>query len=216
MNKKYIIEELAQIDVSLDKIMRNAGRKYFVQDIATEIREHSNNLRKNIVGAEEIGSDKVEPVLNEEKKYIAPLDDIIKAVTGCIYYLAPNHKPRNMEAIVTAFIDKLKAHKDVNRVCPSTYVRYYLDGTQSEIMGVIREVLFDILEFRQLNLSDREYLMGVDVDDETKRHSISFVSRYGDPLDGTDDDFIDLDAVIQNIDITLFGPYCEVNPNEHS
>lgn len=208
MNQKRVIEELAQIDIRLDKIMCNTGRKYTVQEYVMEIREHCNNLRKEMV-------EHSETVPSEERAYIVPLDDIVKAVAGCIYYLAPNNKPRNMETIMMAFVDKLKAHRYVNRVCPSTHVRYYLDGTRSEVMRVIREVLFDILEFRQLNLSERECLMGVDVDNEAERQSIAFVSRYGDPLEGTDDDFIDLDAVIQNIDVTLFGPYCEVKTNEN-
>lgn len=213
MNQKRVIEELAQIDIRLDKIMRNTERKYVVQDYVMEIREHCNNLRKEMVSTEE--GVPIGVKLSEEKKYIVPFDDIIKAVAGCIYYLAPNNKPRNMETIMMAFVDKLKTNRYVNRVCPTTHVRYYLDGNRSEVMRIIREVLFDILEFRQLNLSEREYLMGVDVDDEEKRHSIAFVSRYGNPLEGTDDDFIDLDAVIQNIDVTLFGPYCEVKTNEN-
>jgi len=142
------------------------------------------------------------------------LDKIVKTVVGCIYEIAPNYNPRNIETIMTAFTKKLKEHEDIECIYPSMGVFYYLQGNRTEVMRIIHDVLFDILEFRQLNLSDCEYLMGVDVDSEGRKNVINFVIRNGNFLEGTNDDFIDLDSVIQNIDVELFGPHCEGRRNE--
>ncbi len=53
MNQKYIIEELAKIDEGLDKIMRMTKRKYFVQDTVMDIRQHCNNLRREMINRTE-------------------------------------------------------------------------------------------------------------------------------------------------------------------
>lgn len=206
MNQMYAIEELVKIDVELDSISNNIGLNWYVRNRIGEIRKCLNNLRKEMVTTNG----------NNEPPVIVSLDKIVKTVVGCIYEIAPNYNPRNIETIMTAFTKKLKEHEDIEYVCPSIGVFYYLRGNRTEVMRIIHDVLFDILEFRQLNLSDREYLMGVDVDSKDRKNVINFVTRNGDPLEGTDDNFIDLDAVIQNIDVTLFGPYCEVKTNEHS
>lgn len=134
------------------------------------------------------------------------IDKIIKAVSGCIYEIAPKYAPRNIEVIMSKFIAKLKAHEELQTMHVTYSPFYYFQGSSKEIMHIIRDNLFDILEFRQLNLSANEYALGVDVDSDERETTYNFVSRYGNPLEDTDDDFIDLDAVIQNIDVTLFGP----------
>lgn len=197
MNQMHIIEELAKIDENLDDILNNMGIKWYIRDKICGIRKSLNDLRKEVVTTNG----------NDEAPAIVSLDKIVKAVAGCIYEIAPNYKPRNIEAIIAALTKKLKEHEDIEYICSSTDVFYYLHSSRTEIMRIIHDVLFDILEFRQLNLSDREYLMGVDVDGDNRKNVMNFVTRYGNPLEGTDDDFIDLDAVIQNIDVALFGPY---------
>jgi len=64
----------------------------------------------------------------------------------------------------------------------------------------VSETIEQIPEIRDWNLSQVEYQNGVKVDDE-KRGGFVFVSRYDEPK--PEYDFIDIDALKQNITISL-------------
>ena len=118
------------------------------------------------------------------------LDDFIENAVGVIYYLAPYHKPRHMDEIMDGIIENFKvgAKQPLNL--------YYHDVELKDLYKFISDILMPIDRFRELNLSQREYDAGIKVDDENRQEFV-FTSMYTDIPDY--DDFIDLDACIQNI-----------------
>ena len=118
------------------------------------------------------------------------LDDFIENTIGVIYYLAPYHKPRHIDEIVDGIIENFKvgAKQPLNL--------YYHDVELKDLSKFISDILMPIDRFRELNLSQREYDNGIGVDDENRQEFV-LTSMYTDIPDY--DDFIDLDACIQNI-----------------
>ena len=118
------------------------------------------------------------------------LGDFIESTLGTIYYLAPYHKPRHIDEIVDSIIENFKAEAECSLRL------YYHDVELKDLYGFISDILMPIDRFRELNLSQREYDNGIGVDDENRQEFV-FTSMYTDIPDY--DNFIDLDACIQNI-----------------
>lgn len=119
------------------------------------------------------------------------LREFIDNVVGTIYCMAPYHKPRFIDEIVSSVIEKFKAD------CKSSGSDFfYHEIALKDLYQFIYDTLMPIDKFRDLNLSQREYDAGIKVDDES-RAKVVFVDRYTTIADY--DDFIDLDACIQNI-----------------
>lgn len=119
------------------------------------------------------------------------LNEFIRVATGCIYELAPYHKPRFIDEIVDEIIRRFKAS------CKSIGTDFfYYEVELKDLYEFIENILKPIDKFRDLNLSPREYRQGIDVEDPN-RPKFQFVSAF-DSIPG-DDCFVDLDACIQNI-----------------
>lgn len=132
--------------------------------------------------------------------FIFSVSEIVKAVAGCIYEIAPNYAPRKMSTIMSKFVDKLHSHSDTQTNINRGYnTFYFFEGDFTYIEKILREVLWDIPEFLELNLTWNEFERGLRPGDEDREDSICFVSRYGSSIDNWKDDFIDLDAVVQNV-----------------
>lgn len=118
-------------------------------------------------------------------------NDLVQAVSGTLYRMAPGNLPRKIETIM----DKLKAQFDKSERFTATgnLPRTYVSMGKEEF---IRSLLFAITEFEELNLSQREYETGVQVNDEN-RPQFNFVTMYSSIPDV--DDFVDLDAATRNI-----------------
>lgn len=110
---------------------------------------------------------------------IISLSDFIDRSVGVMYRLAPNYSPRNISIIVSKIEEVFK--KDAENVCNSFF---YHRVPANEVRKFVEDILMQIDEFQELNLSEEEYKNGVKVTDEF---------RHGN------DDFVDLDACIRNI-----------------
>lgn len=130
--------------------------------------------------------------------YIFSVDQLVKAVSGCIYEIAPNHAPRKMDVIMSKLVSKLRSHTDTETLFEGYNTFYFIHSDFQGIEQLLREVLWDIPEFLELNLTQNEYEDGVKVDDEDRNDGIVFVTRCGSGMLDWRNDFIDLDAVIQN------------------
>jgi acyl carrier protein phosphodiesterase len=112
-------------------------------------------------------------------------------VAGQLYSQAPNREPRNVEIIMKQVRDKFrKDAKNVNEF-------YLMDFEICKIEEYVENLLMNIPEFINLNLSYEEIEKGVSVDDD---RPAKFVTMY-DKLDSESwkSDFIDLDAFIRNV-----------------
>lgn len=119
------------------------------------------------------------------------LDEFIRVTTGCIYELAPYHKPRYIDEIVDEIIKRFKTN------CKSIGTDFfYYEVELKDLYGFIKNILMPIDKFKDLNLSPREYKQGIDVEDPN-RPKFQFVSAFDSIPD--DNNFVDLDACIQNI-----------------
>lgn len=136
-----------------------------------------------------------------DKPVCIGIDTIIMALTGTIYQIAPRYMPRNMNAIVAKFLRAFRQRKETVECLG----HYTISGKYNEILPIIQEILFEIPEFQELNLTEREYQYGQAPQDEGKLN-VAFTSRYDrdTPLSWYDD-FIDLTAVMQNFSRYLWN-----------
>lgn len=122
------------------------------------------------------------------------IEDIIMVLTGSIYQIAPRYMPRNVNAIVAKFIRAFREQKGVTECLG----HYTIEGKYNEVLSIIQDILGDIPEFLELNLTEREYEYG----EKHKDFHIGIVTRYSKttPRSCYDwyDDFIDLTAFMQN------------------
>jgi acyl carrier protein phosphodiesterase len=117
--------------------------------------------------------------------------ELMFVVAGQLYSQAPNREPRNVEIIMKQVRDKFrKDAKNVNEF-------YLMDFEICKIEEYVENLLMNIPEFINLNLSYEEIEKGVSVDDD---RPAKFVTMY-DKLDSESwkSDFIDLDAFIRNV-----------------
>lgn len=119
------------------------------------------------------------------------LNEFIRITMGEIFSIAPGHKPRFINEIRDKVVEgfKLNCHQ-----VGSDF--FYHDIQLKDLYKFISDILMSIGKFRELNLSQREFDNGVDVDDE-RRNQFVFTDRYSSIPEY--DDFVDLDACIQNI-----------------
>ena len=126
---------------------------------------------------------------------IVSLSDFIAETMRAIYYLAPHNTPRKADIIKTKAIERFKHADGIEQMGDFYFKHVPFDGLTDFIKGI----LWDIPEFRELNLTDQEFSAGVDPDDES-RDKFFFTCAY----DFNGPSFIDLDACIQNISYGLF------------
>lgn len=129
-----------------------------------------------------------------------PVYVIAEHTGAALYALAPRHQPRKIEYIMFKFVYRMEHHDQVkSHGADGTEKFYYFETDFDGIRTIIHDILFGIREFRELNLTQKEYEAEVDPDDPN-RGGFVLTSRYDVyPEDHWKDDFIDLDAAIQNI-----------------
>ena len=129
-----------------------------------------------------------------------PVYIIAEHTAAALYGLAPRHQPRKMEYIMSKFVSRMETHEQVkSHGATGTEKFYYFETDFDGIRTIIHDLLFGIREFRELNLTQKEYEAEVDPDDPN-RGGFVLTSRYDVyPEDHWKDDFVDLDAAIQNI-----------------
>jgi len=137
-----------------------------------------------------------------------PVYKIVHQTIGAIYMLAPRHRPRKVEYIIPKLLDRLEHHEKVKTIgADGTEKFYYFEMSLKELKGLIKDTLMTIREFRELNLTQNEFDQDADPDDPS-RSGVVFTSRYTvHSEDRWREEFIDLDACIQNI-------YCGLRDEE--
>lgn len=130
---------------------------------------------------------------------IYPLYKLVCYLSGCIYELAPNFEPRKIDIIMKKFVEKVKNDEDIKTLGQGSHTFYFFKNNKKDMEKKLREILWGIPEFLELNLSQREFEAGINPTDENRGVNIVFTSRYGSTINAPEDDFIDLDAVIQNV-----------------
>lgn len=81
--------------------------------------------------------------------------------------------------------------------------KYQLRMTKDEMRDWLHDTLFECKDYQNLNLTYNEREAGIDVNDENRPQFV-FHTRYDvDTKESWKEDFIDLDAIIQNVMTTL-------------
>lgn len=122
--------------------------------------------------------------------------NLLFVIAGQLFDQAPNRQPRKAEIIMKKVRDAFRADKR----CNNDNEWYSIRLPEKEVYQFIKDMMFSIPEFQELNLSQIEYENGVSVDDEN-RAKYSFVTRY-DKYDSESwkSDFVDLDAFVRNVE----------------
>lgn len=119
--------------------------------------------------------------------------DLMFVVAGQLFDQAPNRQPRKAEIIMHKLRDAFRSEANNDN-------EYYTVTIEPDnLYNWLKDKLFSILEFQELNLTQQEYENGVSVDDDS-RPEFAFTTRY-DVYDSESwrNDFVDLDAFIRNV-----------------
>lgn len=125
--------------------------------------------------------------------------DIMYCIGGQLFSQAPNRQPRKSKIIMK------KARDNFRKKAKNNNEFYYIeiDFEKEIIFRLINDILMDIPEFEELNLSQIEFEKNIKVNDPN-RPKFSFKSMYDkENSESWKHDFIDLDAFIRNIYIDL-------------
>lgn len=120
-------------------------------------------------------------------------------VAGQLYDQAPNRQPRKADEIMRGV--QFNFRNDAR--CNNENEWYFINVEKNKICEFIQSMLMSISAFQELNLTQNEFESGISVDDEN-RGGFKLTSRYDkNSADSWRDDFIDLDAFIQNVNRRL-------------
>ena len=124
---------------------------------------------------------------------------LIEAFTGVIYRMHPYHKPENFDKIMDALLKRLDTKAETHNGKKLTFIMLEYESID-DFKKKLKEFLFEIKEFRQLNISKKLKDAGVEDINDDRNKGYRFSTRYDvDTEDERYTDFIDLDACIQNI-----------------
>lgn len=119
---------------------------------------------------------------------------LINAIAGQAYDQCPDRKPRNIDVVMNKAKEFIR--KDFEVMSGDWY---YKNMDTSEVYKYVHDLLFDIPEFIDWNLSQAEKDKNVFVDDEN-RQKYSFSTAYDvHTKDSWYTDFVDLDAFVNNV-----------------
>ncbi len=121
-----------------------------------------------------------------------------------LYRLAPKHQPRKVDVIM----ERVNSHIDSVFDTPikrDPEFKTHEFENRDDLYQFIDELMKNIKEFRELNLTWQEYEAGIDPDSPDRENTIVFTSMYDtrSSEDWYTTDFIDLDAFIQDVVWTL-------------
>ena len=140
-----------------------------------------------------------------DKRYIFPVKNIVANMAKCIYSLDPINQKTNYP------VHKIYIPKFLNRFYTALELEatninedfdyfYYYEFTKEQLRKHLLYIVFDHPDikdlFSKLNLSYNEMKNDIEVSDPN-RNTINLSSRFSGPK--WEDDFIDLDALINNV-----------------
>jgi hypothetical protein len=136
--------------------------------------------------------------------------ELVGHIAMWLYRLAPKHRPRKVDSI----IDDVIKYVDDTFTAPlksDPEFRTHDFENRDSLYSYIDTMMKSIKEFRELNLTWREYISGIDVDSPDRESVIVFTSRY--KVESADawfeEDFVDLDAFVQDVTYTLLEEQAE-------
>lgn len=133
------------------------------------------------------------------EKFRVSNSTLIEAFTGVIYRMHPYNKPENFDKIMDALLKHLDSKAETHNGRKLTFILLEYESI-NDFENKLREFLFGIKEFRQLNISKKLKDAGVEDITDKRNYGIKFSDRWTvDTEDERYTDFIDLDACIQNI-----------------
>lgn len=133
------------------------------------------------------------------EKFRVSNSQLIEAFTGVIYRMHPYHKPENFDKIIDALLEHLDTKAKTNNGKKLTFILLEYESI-NDFKKKLKEFLFEIKEFRQLNISKKLKDAGVEDINDERNSGIKVSTRYNvDTEDERYTDFIDLDACIRNI-----------------
>ena len=125
----------------------------------------------------------------------------VYCLAGQLYEQAPNHKPRKADIIMGKAIQAFRNHENHAIILGDMHQVSIKEGTLCEFCDTL---LKSIPEFMELNLSQNEYEKNISVDD-LNRPKFAFTTRYDVATeDSWRDDFIDLDAFVNNVQRNIY------------
>lgn len=121
-----------------------------------------------------------------------------------LYRLAPKNQPRKVDIIMKRVNSRIDSVFDIPIKHDPEFKTGDFEG-HDDLYKFIDELMKNIKEFRELNLTWKEYETGIDVDSPDREIGIVFTSRYDtrSSEDWYTKDFIDLDAFVQDVVYTL-------------
>ena len=124
--------------------------------------------------------------------------DIISAFSYWGIVLSPYVFPKNFQEALEALskrIDKKKIFKSSEKYSMDSF----LEVNRSELMSLLEDLIFNTPEISIWNVTKMEQDKGIkDYKDKRRTIKISVTSRYG-KMQSADLEFIDLDALRQNV-----------------
>ena len=117
-----------------------------------------------------------------------------------LYRLAPKYQPRKADIIMKHVNSRIDSVFDIPiKYDPEFKIKDFED--RNDLYKFVDELMKNIKEFRELNLTWQEYEAGVDVDSPDRDEVIAFASMYDvkSSEDWYTKDFIDLDAFVQDV-----------------
>ena len=137
------------------------------------------------------------------EKFIVTNRQIIQAISGTIYAMHPYHKPENFDKIMDALLELLNSKAEIHNGKNCTFIILEYESIK-EFEKKLKEFLFSIKEFRQLNISKKLKDEGVEDIGDKRNSGIKLLTRHDiDTEDERYTDFIDLDACIRNIVLNI-------------
>ena len=137
------------------------------------------------------------------EKFRVSNSQLIEAFAGVIYRMHPYHKPENFDKIMDALLKHLDTKAKTYNGKKRTFIMLEYESI-NDFEKKLKEFLFKIKEFRQLNISKKLKDAGVEDIDDKRNSGIKFSSRFDvDTEDERYTDFVDLDACIQNIVVSV-------------
>ena len=137
------------------------------------------------------------------EKFRVSNSTLIEAFTGVIYRMHPYNKPENFDKIIDALLKYLDSKAETHNGRKLTFILLEYESI-NDFEKKLREFLFGIKEFRQLNISKKLKDAGVEDINDDRNKGIKFSDRYSVETENERyTDFIDLDACVQNIALAV-------------
>ena len=133
------------------------------------------------------------------EKFRISNSQLIEAFAGVIYRMHPYHKPENFDKIMDVLLERLDTKAEIHKGKKLTFILLEYESI-NDFKKKLKEFLFEIKEFRQLNISKKLKDAGVEDINDERNSGIKISTRYSiETEDNRYTDFVDLDACVQNI-----------------